>query len=347
MRLLILGGSPAHRGGVETFCARASEALKLRAPQIAVTRVATGTAYFKLANVPALFAGLARLARFRAGGRGLVWLQYVNLPDLGYLLAARLLGLKVVVTPHLGKNWRSERNRILRTVSHMLLCLADRMALLAKTQEQEIVLPKRVPRSLIRTFLPAEVLEHRITTPPRARHLRLLHASRLSEAKGSFLMIDVCAKLRDAGIAFSARIVGAAEEDIYARLRAAITDQKLDAQVELVGWVPPCALPDYLRDADILIHLSQIDSYPLIVLEAQASGMLPVAMDLAGARDMIETYDGTIVSALRPVDEAADFLIHADPADLRRRGAHEASRVRSDFAWDEAAKLLVSSLCTV
>ena len=340
MRLLILGGSPAHTGGVETFCDRAGAALRRHNPQADITRIPTGTAYLSLSKLPLVLRGLTSLARQRARGRGIVWLQYVNLPDLGYLLAARMLGFKVIVTPHLGKDWRSERIPALRGLSHLLLCLADRIALLARTQEEEIALPTRVPRSMIRTFLPAEVLEPRPPSERDAGPLRLVHASRLSEAKGSFLVIDVCAKLRDAGVPFSARIIGSADAETQARLEAMIAERQLTRDVELVGWTPPSALIDQLREADVLIHLSRVDSYPLIVLEALASGMVPVAMDLAGARDMIETYDGAIVGTQSPVDDAAAYLMRVSPADLRRRGAREADRVRSDFAWGEAAALL-------
>jgi len=344
MRLLILGGSPAHIGGVETFCDRAGAALRRHDPHVDITRIATGTAYLSLRTLPLVLRGLSDLARHRLGGRGTVWLQYVNLPDLGYLLAARMLGFKVIVTPHLGKDWRSERVPALRGLSRTLLRLADRIALLARTQQEEIALPTRVPRSMIRTFLPAEVLEPKPASERHAGPLRLVHASRLSEAKGSFLVIDVCAKLRDAGIPFSARIIGSADADTQARLEAMIADRQLAREVELVGWTPPSALIGHLREADVLIHLSRVDSYPLIVLEALASGMVPVAMDLAGARDMIETYDGAIVGTQSPVDEAAAYLQRTAPADLRRRGAREADRVRADFAWDEAAAQLATVL---
>lgn len=344
LRLLILGGSPAHIGGVETFCDRAAEALRRHDPGVDIMRIATGTAYFSCAKLPLVAKGLATLVRHRAGGRGLVWLQYVNLPDLGYLVAARLLGFRIVVTPHLGKNWRSVRNPMLRVLSRMLLGLADRIALLARTQEEEIALPERVPRSLIRTFLPAEVLAPRPAPADAPAHLRLVHAGRLSEAKGSFLTIEVCARLRDAGIPFSARLIGSADADTRSRLVAMSADLGLQREIEMIGWASPSELMDHLRDADILLHPSRIDSYPLIVLEAMASGTLPVAMDLAGARDMIETYDGAIIGSRDPVEAAAKWLAESSLADVRRRGAQQAERVRADFAWSEAAVMLADAL---
>ncbi len=344
MRLLILGGSPAHMGGVETFCDRASAALKRHDPHISITRLATGTAYLSLRRLPLVLRGLASLVCHRARGPATVWLQYVNLPDLGYLLAARALGFKVIVTPHLGKDWRSERISALRRLSRLLLRAAHRIALLADTQQDEIALPYNVPRSTIRTFLPAETLVPSPKSGRRTGPLRILHASRLSEAKGSFLVIDVCAHLRDAGVPFSARIIGSADAMTHGRLQAAIIDRELQREVELIGWTPPAELIDRMREADVLVHLSRVDSYPLIVLEALASGVIPVAMDLAGVRSMIENYHGAIVGTATPAEDAAAYLIQATPAALRRRGKREANRVRTDFAWNEAAALLADTL---
>jgi hypothetical protein len=39
-----------------------------------------------------------------------------------------------------------------------------------------------------------------------------------------------------------------------------------------------------LREADVLVHLSTIDSFPLIVLEALAAGTLPLVFPMAGSR---------------------------------------------------------------
>jgi glycosyltransferase involved in cell wall biosynthesis len=332
---------------VETFCDRAREALKLRDPRIEITSLGTETAYLNVRKLPLPIQSIMRLVRYRARGRGVVWLHYVNLPDLGYLALARLLGFKVMVTPHLGTNWRSQTNPALRGLSRLLLRFANRIALLARTQEEEIALPEGVPRSLIRTFLPAQALTPQPDAIERPRHLRLLHAGRLSEGKGSFLMLDVCAQLRDACVAFTAQIIGSADEETYARLKAIIIERNLEKHVEMIGWTPPSVLIEHLREADILVHLSKVDSYPLIVLEALASETLPVAMDLAGARDMIESYDGATVTALCPADDTASYLMRADVDDVRQRGACEAKRVRADFAWDEAAASLVDALGTL
>jgi glycosyltransferase involved in cell wall biosynthesis len=341
MHLLILGGSLDHLGGVEAFCERSMQALQVRNPGWRMSRIPTSSAYLTLRRLPNFIKGLASLVRYRRQKPDCVWLQYVNLPDLSYLVVARLLGLRVMVTPHLGSNWRSQSNPLLRNLSGWLLGLADRLALISKTQELEIKLPADVPRSLIRNFLPASVLA---ADPPRsgapAAAIQLIHSGRLSEGKGTFLFVDVCERLRAAGMPFFARITGGADEATYARLNARIADYGLQDQVVVLGRVPDADLLDLLRASDMLIHLSRIDSYPLIVLEAMTCAMLPVCMELAGARDMVETYGGYVVSSAGAVQETVALLAKLDLEELRARARVAAGRVRSDYSWGNCAGAL-------
>jgi glycosyltransferase involved in cell wall biosynthesis len=346
LHVLILGGSPDHPGGVEAFCDRAAAALrKHRGAKVSV--VTTRTAFLSFSRLPAYVLSLARLA-FRRDRADCVWLQFVNLPDLGYLLVAKLAGMRVVVTPHLGSNWRSQSVPLLRRLSATLLGLANRIALLSRTQETEIALPQGVPRSRIRTFLPELSLVHpvsesNVTSPS----LRLLHSSRLSEGKGTFLFVEVCARLRDAGVTCSGRIAGGTDEATFAQLKALIAARGLEGQVLLLGRLPIEGVLQEMRQSDVLVHLSRIDSYPLVVLEAMACATLPICIDLAGVRDMIETYDGHIVPEATALDETVKLLRETDPEILRHRGAAIAEQVRDDYGWDQAAALLEEALHSV
>ena len=123
-----------------------------------------------------------------------------------------------------------------------------------------------------------------------------------------------------------------------------IAERRLEDRVSVLGRVPEDELLDHLRGSDILVHPSLIDSYPLIVLEAMACSMLPVCIELAGARDMIETYGGHVVSRADAVAEAAEWLAAQDLADIRKRGRAAAERVRADYAWDRCAGALETAL---
>jgi len=342
--LLIVGGSLDHLGGLEAFSDRAAQALKRRGGW-RTDRIAASSAYLTVGRLPAFMRGLTALFRYRRHKPDVVWIQYVNLPDLAYLVLAKLLGMQVMVTPHLGANWRSQTSPVLRSLSERALRAADRLALISRTQELEVNLPARVPRSHIRNFLPLEVLEAELPEasglPPA---LQIIHSSRLSAGKGTFLLIEVCALLRDRGVPFHARITGAADDATMERLHQMIRDHALEDKVSVMGRVPEEDLIDHLRRSDVLVHLSRIDSYPLIVLEAMACSAVPVVMELAGARDMVETYEGHVVSTTGAVAETAGWLTACDLAELRRRRAQVAARVRTDYAWDRCAIALDQAL---
>lgn len=343
MNILIVGGSSHHPGGVEAFCDRAEEALKIRNPLARIDRLATETAYFSLARIPVVAGQLARLLRRRKSRSDVIWVQYVNLPDLLYVAAARLLGMRVVVTPHLGTNWRSQKNPVLRRLSAGMMGLSHRIALLSPTQALEIALPPRTERVLLRSFLPSFILDAP-PPPPGAGPLRLLHAARLSREKGSLQVIEMAARLKAAGADFTLQIAGAADRDFLEQLREAISHHGLDDQVTLLGRVEGSAMLAVLTDADVLVHLSTIDSYPLILLEALACGTLPIAIGLAGAKDIIATYDGVIVEERNAAHAAADWLSGTDIADLRQRAQAQTMRIRHDYCWDIVIDRLADAL---
>ncbi len=337
--LLVLGGSLSHRGGLESFCARATQAVTRHAEGWQASWSTTDTAYLAPRRLGDAVRAWRRLSRIQPGEVDLVWLQWSTLADLLFLRRVRALGLPVLVTPHLGANARLQRVPLLRAAARRLLAGADRLGLLFPGQEAEIALPQDVPRDVIGSFLPEIALA---AQPAKALGgpLRLIHAGRLGHGKGSFRMIALCAALRARGIALAARIVGSAEPALMAELAQAIAAAGLTESLELTGWMDEAALIAALGAADVLVHLSELDSFPLIVLEALAAGTLPIVADMAGARALVERYGGLVAAG---VDQAADWLAAQDPADLRRAAANIAAPVRRDEAWASAAARVIAA----
>jgi glycosyltransferase involved in cell wall biosynthesis len=343
MRVLMLGGSHVNPGGVEAFCERSHEALDRRGGW-QVVHIPTEGQYLRLSTLGGFLRGLGAVVRYRRQRPDCVWLSYVSLPDLAYLVVAKALRMRVLVTPHLGTNWRSQRNPLLRALSGGLLRLADRLALISRTQEQEIALPAGVSRSDIRNFLPESLLMSPLASETDSPELSLIHSGRLSEGKGTFMLIEVCALLRDRGVAFSTTITGGADEETFVRLHKLIADHGLGDRVDVLGRIPEQQLLDEMRRSDVLVHLSTIDSYPLVVLEALACSTFPLCMELAGARDMIERYAGHVVPKDGAVEVTAAFLAAVDLGSLRRQAGEAALRVRDDYSWDNCGAALEAAL---
>ena len=336
MDILIVGGTPRHRGGVELFCERARDALAGIGGHH-VEWVAANTAYLRLQPLSKM-GQVGRCIRLlllhRKQHWDCLWLQYVNLPDLGLLLVCRLLGYRVLVTPHLGSNWSSQSNRWLRGLSLRLLSLAHGIALISPTQAGELALPPATPRLQVRTFLPCAFPAGAVPGRQGGRDLALVHAGRLSEGKGTFLFLQVCAILRRRGCPFSAQLIGSCDDATRRRIDAAIQQDDLAGSVTVIGLLDEAGLLAALSQADVLVHLSDIDSFPLIVLEAIGCGVFPVCKDLPGARSMIETYCGHLVAGPDAAADTAEFLAMATPDLLRSTAAASRGRLAADYAWN-------------
>lgn len=290
-----------------------------------------------------LVSATDRLRRMLGARRSfdLIWLQWSTLSDLGFLLAAKAAGLPVLVTPHLGGNARLQRVRILREVCRAALKSADRIGVLFSGQPDEVALPDHVPISTLRTFLPRDSLA-RPASAKSPGGLRLIHAGRLSEGKGTFRTVDLCAGLRKRGVPFQARIIGRADEETNKRLHSMVEEAALANRIEVVEWLSETALGGALAEADVLAHLSVLDSFPLIVLEAMAAGTVPIVGEMAGARSMVAAYGGHVAPDSDPMN-AAEWLAAQPIEALRRQGAKMAEQVRRDYSWEACATLAVAA----
>lgn len=132
--------------------------------------------------------------------------------------------------------------------------------------------------------------------------------------------------------------------DIYGdKLRERITPG-IASRVHFHGGVPHHKVPDFLRDAYLLINASLTEAYGLPVMEAMASGLPVIGARVGGVPDLI--VDGETGLLFEPGDarglaQAAITLLK-DPA--RRDAMGQAARRRAveHFTWARAADRLVS-----
>jgi glycosyltransferase involved in cell wall biosynthesis len=139
-------------------------------------------------------------------------------------------------------------------------------------------------------------------------------------------------------------VTGGADAETYARVENMIADYGLGDNVQLLGRVPDEQLLELLRKSDMLIHLSTIDSYPLIVLESIACSTFPVCIDLAGASDMVRSYTGHVVSSEEAVAQTVSFVRQQQIRRIRALSSDASAMVRRDYAWTQCVSVLRSAL---
>jgi len=121
--------------------------------------------------------------------------------------------------------------------------------------------------------------------------LRLLCIARLVPKKGLDYQLRIYAALREAGLAFEARIIG--DGPLRASLEGMATDLGLGGAVEFVGALPPPQVWEQLAWADVLLHTGIVaasgdrDGLPNVIPEAMAAGVLVVTSPVSATTEAV------------------------------------------------------------
>ena len=117
----------------------------------------------------------------------------------------------------------------------------------------------------------------------------VLFLSNLLPDKGVVDLLDACKMLVERGFRFSCRFVGAPSAglsgDDFAQF---VEDRNLQSVIRYDGPLYGTAKLDALADADMLVHPTRNDAFPLVILEAMAAGLAVVASREGGIPDEVE-----------------------------------------------------------
>jgi colanic acid/amylovoran biosynthesis glycosyltransferase len=197
--------------------------------------------------------------------------------------------------------------------------------------------------------LPAHYLPYGISIPPepspQARNthdpLRIIYLGRLhQEQKRARLFPGIQKQLIAAGVPFSWTIAGDGPERSF--LEVEMRRANHHAAIRFAGTVPYHDVPRLLQQHDVFLLPSVYEGLPLSLLEAMASGVVPVVSDLAsGIRDVVDETTGILV---QPDDVdgygrgIADLhhnrdLLNQKARDARRRVVAEFSAAAMADRW--------------
>jgi colanic acid/amylovoran biosynthesis glycosyltransferase len=126
---------------------------------------------------------------------------------------------------------------------------------------------------------------------PHRQPLRLLCIARLVPKKGLDHQLRIYAALKEAGLAFEARIIG--DGPLRARLESAARRLGLGGLVKFLGHQPQPAVWAQLEWADVLLHTGVVaasgdrDGLPNVIPEAMAAGTLVVTSPTSATTEAI------------------------------------------------------------
>lgn len=105
-------------------------------------------------------------------------------------------------------------------------------------------------------------------------------AARMVNEKGHIFQIEAANRLRDRGKLGNLHFVWAGEGNLTPQLKEIVHKERLDDRFHFLGY--RWDIEDWLSAADIFVLSSQLEAFPLCVIEAMAKGLPVVASAVAG-----------------------------------------------------------------
>jgi colanic acid/amylovoran biosynthesis glycosyltransferase len=195
--------------------------------------------------------------------------------------------------------------------------------------------PPEMPHRLI----PPAVDVSRFSAEREERDGRLvvLTVARLHWKKGHEYGLQAIRALVDDGVGLEYRVVGTGP---YAdAVQACVDDLGLRRHVRLLGALPPAAVREELRGADVFLHPAVSEGFGNAVMEAQAAALPVVCTDADGLRENVADGEtGFAVPRRDPQALAAALARLAGDRELRR-AMGEAGRRRVGEHFDPARQI--------
>ena len=165
----------------------------------------------------------------------------------------------------------------------------------------------------------------------------LLFMSHVIGDKGAEDLLDACRLMVDRGVAFYCRLAGSISPGFPTEsLEEMVKERGLEGKVSFSGALYGEDKKDAYRQADVFVHPTREDCFPLVILEAMSAGLPVVASEEGGIPD--EVVDGTTGLLSRKGDAASLALclekLLTDASVRRRMG--EAGRERYERCFRKA-----------
>jgi colanic acid/amylovoran biosynthesis glycosyltransferase len=172
---------------------------------------------------------------------------------------------------------------------------------------------------------------------PARDALHVVCVASLEPYKGHDHLIDACARLARAGVAFECDLVG--DGVLRAELEARAARLGVAGQVRFLGAQPSERVAELVAAADVLVLPSvvtpegKMEGLPVALIEALAAETPVVASAISGIPELVE--DGVTGLLVTPGDDAAIAAalqrLAGDPGLRARLGSEGRGRVASDY----------------
>ena len=258
------------------------------------------------------------------------------------LILARLNGAKTAITEHYTGFQRGLVTGYDRVLAKRSFERADVVAPVS----EELAGHLRALAPSARIEVVPNVVDVEAFTPPPAEKApgrRLLNVAALAEKKGHRHLLEALVDIPDATL----DVVGGGElRTTLERLAATLG---IADRVRFLGERPKADVARLMREADLLVLPSLAENLPVVLIEAQASGLPAVATDVGGVSELVDDRAGVLVPPADPEALAAavaatlDRLPGFDPQALATRAREHYGYAAICARWTEIYSALRSS----
>jgi glycosyltransferase involved in cell wall biosynthesis len=141
--------------------------------------------------------------------------------------------------------------------------------------------------------------------------LRLLYLSNLILGKGILIIIDALEIIKNKGLNFHFRVVGAESDLTYKTLEELIIEKGLRSYVTLVGPKYNNEKYNEFKEAGVFLLPSNYDTFGLVLLEAMQFGVPCISTNIGGIPDVLGDGRGIILPEItaEALARSIEFLI--------------------------------------
>ena len=264
------------------------------------------------------------------------------------LVLGRLARAPVVITEHYTGFARDLVSGYDRTLAQLSFRQADLVAPVSR--ELAARLRALAPGARIEAVpnpVDTDVFHPAAEPPPADRPARLLNVAALAEKKGHVHLLEALARL-DGGETLD--IVG--EGELRGLLERRAEALGVAERVRFMGPRPKHEVAELMREADVFVLPSLYENLPVVLVEAQASGLPAVATRVGGVPELVDDRAGRLVDAADPgalasaIAEVVANRAEFDPAALARRADERYGYAAIESRWTGIYEELLSSAGT-
>ncbi len=155
----------------------------------------------------------------------------------------------------------------------------------------------------------------------------VLYVARFSEEKRPLAFVQIVERAISANPNFVAVMIGDGPERHH--VESYIKKKRLGRHIRLLGALPQASVREIMAAADIIIAPSSVEGLAIVLMEAMAMEMVPIAVDIAGHPELVTPECGYLVARSdHEIEEYARRLVDLLSNPAKRGDMTQAGRSR-------------------